>query len=76
MRCSAPDGKQDEVADEQADEPQREQVDVPVPRVAAGGLETAQERVVHNSGSCILQQRTHVQQVLPVAQLTEPQVHT
>ena len=73
VRRSAPDGEQNEVADEQADQPEREQVDVPVPGVAASGLETAQERVVHNSGSRVLQQRTHVQQVLPVGMLTAPQ---
>jgi hypothetical protein len=61
----APDGEQDQVAHDQADQPEREEVDVPVPGVAASRLEAAQERVVHDRGARVLQQRADVQQVLP-----------
>lgn len=61
-----PEGEQNKVSHNQANQPERRKVYVPVPRIAGLALEASQERIVNNSCCSVLYKGADIQQIPPV----------
>ena len=61
-----PEGEQNKVSHNQANQPERRKVYVPVPRIAGLALEASQERIVNNGCCSVLYKGADIQQIPPV----------
>ena len=67
MKRGIPEGEENEVPHNQANQPEGRKIDVPVPGITGLRLKAAQERIIHNGRCSILDKGADVQEIPPVA---------